>query len=571
MLDIENESIGHLLADKVLRVPYFQREYSWKSTHVQELFSDLRRAIDNGGRDYFLGSIVACRLNEGELEIVDGQQRLATTAILFAAMRNFSEAQENTRAVDFITKRFLYRPRSITEADDIYNLTLGESDDAFFRDKILASLNSSNDDEKSKKTRGKKKEKLRDSNRKLREALKVASKHIAAITAGKNDADASAIIQKWIDYIDHKTKIVLVTVDSHEEAYVIFETLNDRGLDLTIADLTKNYLFSKAGDKHKLDEMKSKWQRMVGALETVTTRDLTKQYIHHLWSSLYGVTSDRDVFGRIRAKIHTRADAIEFAGFLGKNAHIYAALRNSDHEFWSQYGSVARQHIRALSSSLRVTQIHILLLAVLSKFNVTEVKRFLPKAVSWSVRFLLAGGPTGNLESAYSSNAVQITKGDITTSSELIASLKKNVPSDDAFKAAFESAGVQTNYLARYYLQCLERVATDQENPHLAEDNEESGSLEHILPQSPDMSVWDIDEDECRYFCRKIGNLALLDSNANSNRGNSSFEDAKKEYAKCETFQLTKNLAEYGNKWGEDQISKRQRELAQYALKAWPL
>lgn len=562
-LDIFPETLGHLLTDKMLQVPYYQREYSWKDTHVQELFDDLRRAIENGGRDYFLGSIVACRLGDGKFEIVDGQQRLATTTILLGAMRDYAHKLGEERAVEVLTSKFLYRARSITEGDDEFNLTLSETDNDFFKSTIVV-----HPDHQSTRLMGQQREHIRDSHRRIRQAARKAKDHVKAITANKKTADAAVTLQKWMSFIEFQTKIILVVVSNHDEAYIIFETLNDRGLDLSIADLTKNYLFLKSGEK--VEETKAKWNRMVGALEAVSDRDITRFYIHHLWCSLYGVAKDRDIFSKIRAKINSRADALEFAESLSENSRIYAALRNSDHEFWSPYGSEARQHIRALSSSLRVTQIHILLLAVLSKFSETEVKRFLPYTVCWSVRFLIAGGTGGSLEGAYASHAVQVTKGEITKSTDLVASLKKNVPNNTTFVAAFESATVQSNYLARYYLQCLERAATRQPNPHLAEDNETLGSLEHVLPQSPDLSVWNVTEQKHNELYRRIGNLALMPADDNSNRGNRSFVNAKQAYAKCHPFQLTKELANYGDEWGEVEISSRQRKLAEYALQAWP-
>src|SRR5690349_12461169 len=85
-----SKGIGQLLHEKRLRVPTYQRSYAWKKPEVLELFRDLRRAIEADKSYYFLGSIVGCEV-EGEsdvAEIVDGQQRLATTTILLAAIRD---------------------------------------------------------------------------------------------------------------------------------------------------------------------------------------------------------------------------------------------------------------------------------------------------------------------------------------------------------------------------------------------------------------------------------------------------------------------------------------------------
>ncbi|QDT20043.1 DUF262 domain-containing protein [Gimesia chilikensis] len=559
---LPDAALGSLLNTHVLRVPSYQREYSWKKNHVQELFDDLRRAINDHADSYFLGSIIACKVDYGELEIVDGQQRLATTAILFAAMRDLAESIGEDRAVTLITEKFLFRPRSITEGDDQFNLTLSEMDRSFFEENIVRPEGNSKNRKKTTE--------LRESHKRLQEASSVAKKLVESITKGMNNKDTTETLQKWMSFIEYKARVIVVIVKDHEEAHMIFETMNDRGLDLSIADLTKNHLFRSSGAK--IDEAQRMWHHMVGALETIGRKEITRDYIHHLYCSQYGVAKSRDVFGQIRQKTSTRADAISFTRHLSEHAELYAALLNPNSPYWSNHGTKSRQHVRILTSNLRVSQIRILLLAALSKFSTKEVKKLLPKTVCWSVRFLIAGGPTGNLETAYSQNAIKITNGDITTADDLAKSLKRIIPTDKSFQAAFEVASVRTTHLARYYLQCLDRAETGQNDPHLGKDDESYGSLEHILPQNPDDS-WDISTNELNANVRRIGNLALLSPDLNSKRGNGSIKEALLLYDRCNSFQLTKAISSYvtRSKWGPAQISKRQKDLAKLAVKAWPI
>src|SRR5258707_15262103 len=86
-MDIGPEAIGHALKDKSLYVPPNQRDYSWKDEHVNDLYDDLTAAIDAQAEEYFLGSIVVIKQQDDRLMVVDGQQRLATTLILFGAIR----------------------------------------------------------------------------------------------------------------------------------------------------------------------------------------------------------------------------------------------------------------------------------------------------------------------------------------------------------------------------------------------------------------------------------------------------------------------------------------------------
>jgi len=72
-----------------LAVPLNQREYSWTDKEVKKLLTDFARAISEEGQDYFLGTIVTIPRSAESLEVVDGQQRLATTAILLSEIRNY--------------------------------------------------------------------------------------------------------------------------------------------------------------------------------------------------------------------------------------------------------------------------------------------------------------------------------------------------------------------------------------------------------------------------------------------------------------------------------------------------
>src|SRR5438067_2308975 len=83
-IDIDGKAtIGNALAVKNMKVPIYQRSYSWEDKHVLEFFNDLAGAIDYKAPEYFLGSIVVTQKNSGTpVEVVDGQQRIATTMMV---------------------------------------------------------------------------------------------------------------------------------------------------------------------------------------------------------------------------------------------------------------------------------------------------------------------------------------------------------------------------------------------------------------------------------------------------------------------------------------------------------
>lgn len=552
---IASDGIGHLLSDNRLQVPPYQREYKWKKAHVQELFDDLSRAVDEGKKDYFLGSIVACASDDELLEIVDGQQRLATTAILLAAIRDYLIEIDQEAAAQNLSRDYLLRTHGIKNQKVYPNLSLGECDNEYFSSRILGFEN------------GRTKPKpARPSHRLIDSAATVASAHVRNITAGRPKPDQLTILDKWVEFIDKKAKIVFITVPDPADAFVIFETLNDRGLELSIADLTKNYLFAQS--QKRIEETKHNWNRMIGMLEAVSSSDITKYYIHTMWSSHHGVTRNRELFSRMRDQIYGEQRAVEFSSVLASGAYHYAALRIGDHEYWNTFGLETKQCIHILNH-LRVAQIRMLLLAVLGEFSQNATSKVISESVCWSVRFLIAGGATGRLEAVYAKSAVRIRKKEIRNEEELFRYMANEVPDDEMFRTAFASETASANYLARYYLGCLEKCINRDERAYLGLENEKVGSLEHILPISPDKAFWKLDDDEVARLRYRIGNLALIADSKNSKRGNGSFDEAKKVYSDSK-FALTRSIAQF-LVWDENSIDQRQEELAKLAIKAWPL
>ena len=82
-----------------------------------------------------------------------------------------------------------------------------------------------------------------------------------------------------MDYLETNLKVILVTAPDDSNAFVIFETLNDRGLELAISDLLKNYLFHKSGEK--IEETKNRWLSMVVVLESASDDPLIVTYLRY--------------------------------------------------------------------------------------------------------------------------------------------------------------------------------------------------------------------------------------------------------------------------------------------------
>src|SRR4051794_15972465 len=94
------DTVGHVLRDQALAVPVYQRPYSWRKEHLEAFWEDLRAAMALADHEHFLGTIVLTPgSSANRVTIIDGQQRLATSVMFLAALRNaFSAAGDVSRA-----------------------------------------------------------------------------------------------------------------------------------------------------------------------------------------------------------------------------------------------------------------------------------------------------------------------------------------------------------------------------------------------------------------------------------------------------------------------------------------
>lgn len=547
--------IGDLLRSGRLRVPPNQRSYKWEEEHITDLFQDLAQAIE--GEDYFLGTIVLTDASSTIPQVTDGQQRLATTTILLAAIRDFYLENGQTELAGQLKAEFLYFTDYGTH-ETVPRLTLNTEDAQFFTDAVLLPPS---------QRPAFKNADLPESNRRLAKALSLAKAQIDKITSQYRDTDKEAVLARWIDFIREKASVIVIRVPDAASAYRMFATLNDRGLRASQADLIKNFLFGKAGSR--LTEAATRWSSMSGAIETVGDDELVILYLRHLWVSKNGPTKEDDLAQAIEDKVKGTQTAMGFLRDVDESAPDYVALFNPEHSKWNGYKTVIRAHVRTIYRDLKVEQIRPLLFAISKHFTPTEAVKAFQLCVNWSVRFLIAGGRGGFLDRHYGLRAQEIGVGIIKTANDLGAAMRELVPNDAQFEEAFWKASVTQSSLARYYLKTIDAVMSGETEPEwVANPETEVVNLEHIMPKIPDEN-WDVDPDIAAANVKRIGNMVLMQATTNVALGNLGFAEKKEEYAKS-SFAITAGVSEH-RKWGAVEIDARQGELAKVAVKAWPI
>ena len=219
---------------------------------------------------------------------------------------------------------------------------------------------------------------------------------------------------------------------------------------------------------------------------------------------------------------------------------------------------------------VRATALRPLMLTISREFTPVEAEKVFRLFIRWTVRFLIAGGGrSGTVEQSYAACALKVTRGEVRKAKDVLREMRPVIPTDKEFEAAFVTARVSHNYLARYYLRALEMKEKGLPEPEWIPNDDTVINLEHVLPENPDANWPDIDPETAATYYRRIGNLALLQASRNTLIGNNPFS-IKKPVLRASTYQLTKEIGER-KQWGVPQITARQQRLAKLALETWPI
>ena len=297
-----------LMRDRPLEVPIYQRSYAWTKEQVEQFWDDLRAAMAVPNPEYFMGTFVLTGGTDSRATIIDGQQRLGTTALLLACFRDYlAEVKDTNRAAtietDYLASRDLRSGQIETR------LLMNRDDREFFAQFLTSESTPISPHTESNLRILEAYEFLRS---KVREEIR---------TAGPNWTNR---LFQWVDFLESRVQVIVVRVNNDADAFLIFETLNDRGLALTIADLLKNYLFGLAGGL--IDELEASWVRMIASFDAPADEEVVTTFLRHYWSSFHGATEERDLYRRIRADIRSQNQAFDLIADLEISSTNYAAL-----------------------------------------------------------------------------------------------------------------------------------------------------------------------------------------------------------------------------------------------------
>lgn len=549
-------TMENILGDrKIYTVPVFQRSYSWGKEQIHDFWSDLMDLlIAEGKEDYhFIGSMIFTPEKENVIRILDGQQRLATVLLFLSALRDV--LKQSTMGIDckkakiWIEEinRIIYI-RDIPTLKEDPKLILNRDDNEFFKKVVVHGEIPDRCEYHSHKL--------------IKEAYMFFKEEISK----KVKKDKEKFIESILQAVMKRLSTIKIEVDSDENANRLFETLNDRGLELSVADLTKNYIFSIA-DKD-LENIVQLWKEMV---DHVGDYNISK-FLRHFWLSSFGLVKKEELYKKLKDEIK-KENVKDFMQKLSEEAEVYANLNNPTHEFWAD--TKIEEMIEELNI-LKVEQAYILLLALYKRFykeKRTTFERLLRALINFVFRYnTVCGLDPKHLEREYSDLAIKVRNKKI-TETEIIKKFNELSPSKDLFISSFRGLEVKNKKVAKYILLKLNNYLLKKQGKgkEIAVDIN-AVNLEHIIPLRPN-DEWkkffrekDIDPEKLFY---RIGNMTILLKEYNKSIANKFF-DKKKEMYNQSHLPLNNSLKQY-KKFGIDEVEKREHEMAEIAEGLWKI
>ena len=536
------QTLGEILAVPSLpiRVPEWQRDYSWDTTQVEAFWYDLKSFSDQypgdtiNDHEYFLGSVVFVATGTHKL-VLDDQQRLATATILLSVIARFLRRYKPDAGLR-TEQTYIAAINDATEETD-FRLTLNRYDATFFRREIQEAGDSPDPQYESHRLI-----------RKARTFFERQFEETYNSVADEREAFEWALRIQMV--VTSFLSVVVVTSNDEDSASAAFETLNDRGIGLSTPDLLRNLLLRRALEADR-DEIIESWKDVL-ALDEDSSVDA---FLRHYWISKHGDVKARRLYREMKDAI-TGEDlsSLDFSRELQQDAVIYRELsagRDDDIETQKMLGAIRALGANALMPAL---------LACYSGGTPDERRLLVKCLVSLYVRH----STIGKLENSRLESEVYEIAKHLRENHDFgyaIERIKEFAPSDEAFSAQFAEAQVTRQASARHVLEQLELA---QRTPELEVAPPIQVHLEHIYPKTPEAgNRW----ANHQTAVNRLGNLTLLAARLNTAARNKPFGDKKAHYEMSDLF-LTKELLEYES-WDMEAINRRQERWSVIASGIW--
>jgi len=361
-------TLKEMLDSKKYQVDYFQREYKWEKKHIEQLLVDLEASFNSNYEDdhtmlsvedyncYYLGPVVISEKSSVR-SIVDGQQRITSMTLLLIYLNNLQGNSEDKEELDSLIYSKKHGRRS-------YNIEVTERTkilDALFND-MPFDIDQEEDD-----------------------SVRNMMERYSDIKTMFSEDLMLEKLPMFIDWLKEKVVFVEIIAYTDENAYTIFETMNDRGLNLTPTEMLKGYILTNVKDNERIFELNDIWKQQISSLRANSIHE-DLEFIKAWMRGLYADTirpsikgAENEDFEKIGTRFHTwikdnakklnLKDPDSYYYFIKGDfkfySNIYSTIINAQNEFNVNYETLYLSSYWGIASSLSLP----LLMASINKLD----------------------------------------------------------------------------------------------------------------------------------------------------------------------------------------------------------
>lgn len=524
-------------------VPLFQRTYSWDTTQWEKLWNDLIELSEaENPRDHFIGSIVTMPTSsvpEGVAKylLIDGQQRLTTIFILLVLLRDkLLQSSQDMEAEELNNTLIVNQYK---KGADHFKLLPTQLDRLSFQKLVKPNENNSNSN-----------------------SSQIAKAYDFFDRKFKRSNVNLEILKKTIT---NNLSIVSIVLDSDDNPYLVFESLNATGRPLTQSDLIRNYFFMQIHtDDHEV-VYDNYWNSM-----QISLKEHLPEFIRHYLMKDGLIISQNDVYVTLKEKVN-RVSAFDNLKEIYSYSKYYERILFPEREEHNGLRIALISISRLDSTTVFPFMLNCYHDYANSKLTVENFIEIIGVIENFLIRRFICNYPTDRLKNIFPALYTQVNSLNL----KFIEGLKnilqtKGYPKDAEFKAKFLTVnlygGRDRTKKVKLILEKIEKYYGHKEEVTI---NDSSITVEHIMPQTLTPywqehlgEEWETIHD---LFLHTLGNLTL--TAYNSELSNDTFEKKRKRLVDSH-LELNKYFASV-TRWTKEEIESRTEKLSIISAEIW--
>ncbi|AXG81290.1 GmrSD restriction endonuclease domain-containing protein [Streptomyces paludis] len=550
--------------EKQFQVPLYQRTYSWRRTHLERLWEDVRELVDEQlGSDtphppHFLGSVVLAPglIQAGGVQrwlIVDGQQRLTTLMLAFISLRDHYKDSGNARAADRVHRQILVN--EFHEGNGHYRLLPTQADRAAYTACMGSTPQAGGSDN-------------------IGNAYRYFRGVFANGAAENGDGWAPTVETVLKDLLS----IVEITAQAGDNVYRIFESINNTGEGLRQSDLLRNYVFML---------LPTRGERVYAELWLPMQQQLGPQRLELLaWLDLVVRGRNKVTQTEVYREQQTRLEPLandeaaleqEIAALAERGDRLLRVLE-PERERSAPLRSALRRLVDWGGRTHLPLALHLLDLVDTGQTTAEDAAEALLYVESYLVRRLICQTPTNSLTRIFMDAPKELERDRPTAEAvrRFLSSPRRRWPADDVMRQAMRSKPFYWSGQPQQRRLVLRRLEESYGSAEPVDFTKAKLSIEHVLPQKPSREWLDLLAEETEVdqspkelhdlLVHTIGNLTL--SGENTKLSNHPFR-RKQEIYDSSALRMNQEIAT-SLRWGRAEIMARADRLAERAAALWP-